>query len=173
MNLNIFLSATTLASLSFIIPTLNLHEANNSSEANFSNIVRNQNNLMAQQQENIVSANGYKFKFTGCQAYSVDELSCTFLVSNARQLRTLQLFAQRSKIIDQNGDTIAGSLAILGEAPPFCQMVCVMGDSEKLPTRVPIKGEVIFKSPTAGKNILSNYIEFDFNRFKVSFTANN
>ena len=128
---------------------------------------------MAQQQENVVSANGYKFKFTGCQAISVDELSCTFLVSNDRQPRTLQLFAQRSKIIDQNGNTIVGSLAILGEAPPFCEMVCAMGDSEKLPTRVPIKGEVIFKSPTAGQNILSNYIEFDFSRFQVPFTLEN
>lgn len=172
MNSNFFLSATTLASLGFIIPTLNLHTANNLSKANLSNIVRNPTNLIAQQ-KNIFSADGYKFKFVSCQAYSPDEVACSFLVSNDRQPRTLQLFAQRSKIIDQNGNTIVGSLAILGEAPPFCKTVCVMGDSEELPTRVPIKGEVIFKSPTAGQDILINYIEFDFSRFKVPFTPEN
>ena len=140
-------------------------------DATLSKAQSNKTILIAQQEPKIVSTRGFDFEFIGCEAISTDEFTCSFIVVNNQEPRTLQLFTKQSKIVDGEANEFYGSLARLGAANgKFDSLMGQMGAMNKLPTHVPVKGEVLFRNVPSGTTTKINYIEFNFSQFKVWFT---
>ena len=125
--------------------------------------------IVLQQQSNIVSTRGFDFEFIGCEAISTDEIICSFIVVNNQQTRPLTLWSDRSKIIDGEGNTILGVEGQLGSRNPLRTSL----DSEELPPKIPIKGQVLFREIPAepGATFKIRYFELNFNQFKIGFSA--
>ena len=125
----------------------------------------NNTTILLSQRSDIFSARGFDFVFTGCEELSSDELICSFRVQNNRQPRNLTLWPNKSKIIDQEGNVILGTVAQLGSMGSLGGTVL---ESEELPTQIPVIGKVLFRKIPAGGKI--QYIEFNFSEFKIWFS---
>lgn len=109
---------------------------------------------------------GFEIYLTECLADSSDEILCRFVVRNTRDMRSLGIRPQNSRVIDSNGDEFFGSHARFGSDSVSSRCRCAA--DVNMPKNIRIRGDVRFEVGSGSNQIV--YIQLDFSEFSIDFT---
>jgi hypothetical protein len=114
-----------------------------------------QQNSSTTQKENFptIQKEGFVFQYMGCNRLSSDLVKCDLVVNNKQQRRYLKIYASHSRLIDDAGNELRGSEAMLGS----------QGGSNELSTDIPMKASITFRGAIGDKIKLFDISTFNFN----------
>jgi hypothetical protein len=120
-----------------------------------SNFYQN-NDDIAQAGNSSRASNDFVFDLQNCNKDN-NSVVCTFLVTNLGEVRDLYFSPVDSTIIDSTGKELKGSNGTIGKVGPGTVLRIA-----NIPSRVPIRGKIIFQGTLSGKIVYMRLVGSNF-----------